>query len=366
MEAKQALAQKLDQEPFRQMQVLAGFDAFVDNILHLVAERQDLDHYQRVQTIAQCAERIAAASGKSANLELVRQQRKAGGNAPHFSICASTLGANVTTIAPVGDAAVLPVFHEAAPKVHWLSIGDPGNTDALEFQDGKLMLGQIGDVGAIGWEIVRNRVGEDHFFDLLQQSQLALFGNWTMLLGMGSLFEAIANHLHNHPGVIFIDLADPRKRSREDLLHALQQITHIGQNARVVLGLNRSEAEQILDVLGQEKHSVEEDSSSLQTASEHITQNLQIAGVVIHALHGAAGCWQGETRYVEGPYCVEPRISTGAGDHFNGGCATALGAGFSLEESLLCGVTSSGYYVRHAHAATAKKMAQFLVNWTEK
>jgi sugar/nucleoside kinase (ribokinase family) len=56
----------------------------------------------------------------------------------------------------------------------------------------------------------------------------------------------------------------------------------------------------------------------------------------------------------------QPKISTGAGDHFNAGFCLGLVLGFSLPESLCVGVATSGYYVRTAQSPTATELADFI------
>ena len=58
--------------------VVVGFDGFIDEIIHVVKERQDDDNYSRIETITEFSEKIAAASGLSANIEFVPQQVKLG------------------------------------------------------------------------------------------------------------------------------------------------------------------------------------------------------------------------------------------------------------------------------------------------
>ncbi len=352
--------------PFVGVRVLAGFDAFVDNIVHVVAERTDHLNYTAMESIPEFFRVIQGAAGKSANLELVRQQQKAGGNAPLFAICSAALGAKVSAVVPVGIGAVMPVFKDAGPEVEWMSIGEPGNTDALEFRDGKLMLGNIGDVAEIGWDRICTSIGEGPFFALLEQSDLVMLGNWTMLMGMGTIFEALTLRLESHPAkaMFFLDLADPKKRSREDLRHALGQICRLAVQSRTVLGLNRSEAEQVLEALsiGQE---CSESHTDLQNAARVLCGKLGIHGVVIHTTRMAGACLDGMARCVDGPFCSQPFLTTGAGDHFNGGFATALGAGMDLEQALLCGVASSGFYVRQGRSATSEELADFIKSWQE-
>jgi len=61
-----------------------------------------------------------------------------------------------------------------------------------------------------------------------------------------------------------------------------------------------------------------------------------------------------------GPFVQQPKISTGAGDHFNAGFCLGNLLGFSLEESLCTGVATSGYYVRTAESPSASQLAEFV------
>ena len=65
-------------------------------------------------------------------------------------------------------------------------------------------------------------------------------------------------------------------------------------------------------------------------------------------------------RTFAGPFVQQPKISTGAGDHFNAGFCLGRVLGFGLEESLCTGVATSGYYVRTAESPTAQQLAEFI------
>ena len=59
-----------------------GLDGFVDEILHVVDKRYDAVRFDRIPTIAAYAQRLAAAAGRSTNVELVNVLTKLGGNGP--------------------------------------------------------------------------------------------------------------------------------------------------------------------------------------------------------------------------------------------------------------------------------------------
>ena len=61
-----------------------------------------------------------------------------------------------------------PESRTAAKKTHVVSIGQPAHTDALEFEDGKLMLGKLSPLGEVTWDNLINRVGIQNY----SQSQM--------------------------------------------------------------------------------------------------------------------------------------------------------------------------------------------------
>ena len=78
-----------------------------------------------------------------------------------------------------------------------------------------------------------------------------------------------------------------------------------------------------------------------------------VACVVIHPRKAAAAAIEGASARFAGPFVQNPKISTGAGDHFNAGFCLGRIIGLGLEESLCAGVACSGYYVRSAASPTA-------------
>jgi sugar/nucleoside kinase (ribokinase family) len=87
---------------------------------------------------------------------------------------------------------------------------------------------------------------------------------------------------------------------------------------------------------------------------------LNLSCVVVHPRRGAAAAIKGATAQFAGPFVQQPKISTGAGDHFNAGFCLGHVLGFGLEESLCTGVATSGYYVRSAESPTGAQLAEFI------
>jgi sugar/nucleoside kinase (ribokinase family) len=80
----------------------------------------------------------------------------------------------------------------------------------------------------------------------------------------------------------------------------------------------------------------------------------------VHPREGAAAATADESAWFEGPFTPRPRISTGAGDHFNGGFAVARSLSLPLFESLAAACATSGAYVRDARSPDRERLVEFL------
>jgi hypothetical protein len=346
--------------------ILVGFDGFVDEIIHPVASRLNHREFRRVEAIAEFAGRITSAAGKSANIELVPVVEKAGGNGPLMAMAAAGMGARVTCIGMLGYPGLHPVFEPLqgiCERV--ISVGAPGHTDALEFNDGKLMLGKLHTIKDMNWERLMEVVGEEALRRLLVESDMVACTNWTMLTEMGEVLDNIIRLVPEGSRVkYFFDLADPEKRPRADLEKVLGQISALARKTDVILGLNQREAEQVSETLclGEKP---EASPRGNEAAARRIRQRLGLHGVVVHAARHVGAAVGVQSASIEGPYCRSPKLSTGAGDHFNGGFCAGIMAGLTVAQALYCGVGVSGWYVRNAKSPKLKDVVGLLKHWGE-
>lgn len=346
---------------------VAGFDGFVDTIVHPVDQRHGQgDQFTPMTTITEFGQRILGAAGKSTNIELYPVMQKLGGNGPIMGNGLLAAGVQLHYIGALGKPAIHGVFADFATRAHVVSIAEPSLTTAAEFKDGKIMFGKTVSLDAITHDAVEAAMGAQAWRDLLARADLIALVNWTMIPNMTALFEAVLTRvcptLPERPDRLwFFDLADPEKRSRADLLIALQTIARFQAHGRVTLGLNLKEAQQVAAAL--EIVAGQPDATSLQALARAIRERLQIATVVVHPKESAACATRDGTWWVPGPYCETPKITTGAGDHFNAGFVTAELLGVTPEACLTLGVCFSGYYVRSAQSPSLKDVDAFLRGW---
>ncbi len=346
---------------------LVGFDGFIDKIMAAVDRRQGRgNNFQRISTIEQFAARIGAAAGKSTNIELVQQKEKLGGNGPITAHALLEAGMQVKYIGSLGTPQVHPVFEDFAKRTDAVSLCQPGLTTAIEFEDGKIMLGETACLDEIDFQKILKTVGEGHFIDAISRADLLALVNWTMIPQMTSIYAAIIEKILPNLGpkesgrYFFIDLADPEKRTDGDIQSVLATIKRFSHHGHVTLGLNLKEAQRIFQLTGNEP--VEINEEGLKSMALRLCHKLDIPTVVIHPRDSAVCAEKGDAWWTPGPYEKNPVIETGAGDHFNAGYATAQVIGMSPPACLTVAVATSGYYVSNGKSPSLLEIENFIRN----
>ena len=346
------------------LSAFVGLDGFVDEILHVVDKRESAEKYQRLRLMNQWGERISAAAGRSTNIELVSQMTKLGGNGPIMANALASFGVKVSYLGILGYPNLHPVFADFAKRADVHSIAEPGYTDAVEFEDGKVMLGKHQSLKQMTWANIKSRFGKEEFARRFASADLVGFVNWTMLPYMSDVWDALLKELcpklKGPQRTLFFDLADPEKRLKKDVLRALKLINQFGKYFDVILGLNEKEAHEVakaLDIDAPAK--TPEALAELATA---IFKRVPVQTLVVHPVSYALAVGADGVSMVPGPTTDKPLITTGAGDHFNSGFCLGKLLGLDNAQSLLCGVTTSGFYVRTAKSPAVADLAKMLKN----
>ncbi|HHT73173.1 MAG TPA: hypothetical protein GX008_05615 [Firmicutes bacterium] len=363
------LRRSLDQVTDKELSAVIGFDGFVDTIIEVVDKRHSFADYTRIQTIAEFGARISRAAGLSTNIEFVPKGQKLGGNGPIMANAMLSLGVKISYIGALGKPTINPVFQSLADGCEQVvSLAAPGLTDAVEFNDGKVMLGKITSLNEVTWEALVDALGENRIKELFTNSDLVATVNWTMMPYMNDIWENLlqvlpASDSPTRP-ILFVDLADPEKRKAEDIREAMELIGKFNSIYRVALGLNRKEATEVAEVLGLEL-SAPAAEVSLEEITRALAEALNIWCLMVHPTNAAAAVIDGEYAYTVGPYTSKPRLTTGAGDNFNAGFCMGLLLGLTLEQSVMLGTATSGFYVRNMHSPSFDELKGFVELWSE-
>ena len=359
-----SLAEKLAALPPQRVKALIGFDGFVDEIVHVVDKRIGVEEYVRLTSMAEYGRRIQRSAGLSTNVEMVTLTQKLGGNGPVFANTLIQYGYDITYIGAVGAPDIHPVFAEMATRCRMISVAGPAWTDAIEFFDGKIISSKLEPLKEVNWNSLCEKIGVEKLAGLLEGCELVGFENWTMLHHMSEIWERMLTEVHPRLSkraakpTIFFDLADPEKREAGDVLRALELIGRFGAHYKTVLGLNHKEALEIAEILG-----MSDQDASLEALARYLFSHLRVDTLVIHPVKRS--CVITEDGYFEarGPYCECPKLTTGAGDNFNAGFVFGAIAGLTMEQTLLAGMATSGYYVRNAATPNRRQLVGFLSDW---
>ncbi|HHE37853.1 MAG TPA: carbohydrate kinase family protein [Candidatus Cloacimonetes bacterium] len=344
------------QNNFHQKKVLIGFDGFIDEIIEVVKKRENPEKYERLSTISELAENISKMSGLSGNIELVPAQIKLGGNGPIMANALYQQGHKTSYIGALGKNKIHPLFKDFVRNCeNVISLTDPGHTDALEFDDGKVMLGKINKLTEVNWKNLLQHISKDELKKKFESLSLIGITNWSSLPEMNSIIKGlneICSEISHRP-TVFFDLADPKKRTNEDILKVLSLISGFQENAEIIFGMNKNESDVIARTLDIFEENV------ISRAGE-IREKLEITAVTIHPLDGAVCATENGNFRIEGPYTPEPKLTTGAGDNYNAGFCSGWIYGFSPQECLALGVYTSGFYVRNCYSPTLEELIDFM------
>ena len=356
---KSELAARLETLNSQKVSACIGLDGFVDRIVRVVDKRLSPDEVTYVRTLGDYGGRIAAAGGLSLNFELVPLLQKLGGNGPIMANALSRLGADVSCIGAFGLPEPAKEFAPLARNARLYSVAQHASTDAYEFDDGKIIASALAPLNALSWEQIEKNVGLGILVALFANASLIALNNWTMIPHMTEIWQhlqiAVFPRLTMRQRIIFLDLADPSKRTDEDIHAAMDTIRGFGGFGTVLLSCNKREAMILGRVLG-----LALDEGEPAEAARRLQETLGIDIVSIHTLDAAFASERGQVFSAPGFFVSSPVISVGGGDHFNAGLAYGLLHAFPLEGALLLAGAVSGYYVRSGVSPDREQLLSFL------
>ena len=368
MNKKLKIIDKLKQKDPTKFNLVIGFDGFVDEIIHVVDKRQSPKNYTRVKTIKDFSDKIARASGLSSNIEFVPINTKIGGNGPIMTNALVKYNPKITYIGTLGYPKIHNVFKPLEKKANIFTIEKFGNTQAVEFNDGKIILGKMNSLVNVDYNQLTKIVSENNLISLISNADLFATLNWSMLPNMTDIWKNINDNIlpkitpRNNKPLMFIDLADPEKRETIAIKEALNLLKKFKSHFKVALGLNKKEAYDLSVSLNLFNKN-EIDDKPLKEVNQALYDYLNIDYVVIHPVRNSSVIFNNKYFQEDGPYIEHPKLTTGAGDNFNAGFVLGLLLNLNPDEALLMGMATSGFYVRNEKSPNCKELVKFISDW---
>jgi hypothetical protein len=345
--------------------VVAGFDAFVDEVIQVVGTRTSPDAYAPVSTIEEFGAWASASAGRSGLREFVTLDRTAGGCTVNAGDGIAALGFPVDAFAGVGTPPdrAFKDFGSRCRSVNPLGM-EPGRALVYEFHDGKLMFCSFSHFSRFTPDYLANEMADGRYRKACESAAGIAVTSWSVYPHMTECWKylqgEVFSHLTHRPQ-FFLDLADPASRSPGDLIGMVAALSGFEKIGPSTLSLNGNEANRIARALGFVEAT--NDPHDIERLASQIRERAQISELGIHLIRSATGVTAKGAVTVNGPYCPNPRKSVGAGDRFNAGWLAGGLLDLSIEDRLLFGVAVSGFFVRAARSGSFSEIIDFLRRW---
>lgn len=330
--------------------VAVGFDGYVDSILRV---KKNGDGY--FSTLAEFGQYIESKAQKSCSVELHRVTEKMGGNMPIFSQALAGLGADVTCIGAMGYPELLPIFTQLGKRCALKTVSNPGYCQALEFDDGKLMLASNEEIEHLDYETLVNRAGKEYLLRTFQENDMLVLLNWSEMKGSLSLWNGLYRDIFTGLSgkQVFIDLSDCSGRTESDIGEAVGLIRRFSELFEVSVSFNRNEAERIAEATGIAYDSVEDLAAQLY----HL---LECRRLIIHLVDSSYCVYDGRVYMQSNRHIAHPVLSTGGGDNYNAGFVYGLLNGLDADGCIFLANSVSGFYVSHGYSPEPQELAEWI------
>ena len=329
-----------------------GFDGFVDTIVRPLRQSAAAGTpAQPFRTIREFGEFLISKAEKSCSIELTVEARQLGGNLPFLSRAAGGLGLDVSCIGMLGAlGAVEPLFADMPCTLY--PYAQPGQSTCMEFDDGKVLLASDCRLPDEAWKLVVHAT-DGKASSLLRSADLLALVNWSELSFSHSLWQhtlqEISKDTSDKQRFAYFDLCDVSRRTAGEIDAVLRLIGGFSACRTTVLSLNENEALVIAERLLERQTDPEDIAQAARTA-------YGIDEVIVHTIRESVlvtprGTTRQETDFVE-----RPRISTGAGDNFNGASCFAAVMGMDDADRLAFANAFAHFYISQGHNPSLQEL----------
>ncbi|MCC5930369.1 MAG: hypothetical protein JJU28_14065 [Cyclobacteriaceae bacterium] len=345
-----------------QIKAFTGFDGYIDRIHRLVEKKTSagLGYFKDIGTFST---HLAQLAGKSGQVELEMQKEKIGGNAPLMADALASAGLQTTCMGTLGWPDVHPVFGSLHPFVHCISVAHPAHSEAFEFDDGKLIFSECSTFQQLDWSFLKSSIGLDQIRTIVAGSSLIALVDWVNLPHATNIWRGLLNDVIVDGALpakkFFFDLADPSRKTGDEILEVLGLISEFQNHGHVYLGLNENEAGIIYKALGGHwSRGISAESISLE-----IMARTELRQIVIHPVDRSLSVSRDSAISLPGRKVANPKVLTGGGDNFNAGFCLAWLFDFDPQYCLALGMAASGAYIEQGRSVDLSELRLYCQKW---
>lgn len=341
--------------------VVFGFDGVIDRVRTVVGTRTGPDQYQPMHSLEEFGTRItdSAAIDTSCSIEWITDGMRAGGHTAHLGRSMERLGFTPTLIGTFGTPPEA-IFENEYERATLIPVGPAPTTDAIEFDDGKVLLSETSGLAKTNWEEIRSVVGLDRLTIHFDRAELVGMGYWSTLPQLPTIWDGVREEvwpkLQTPPERILFDPGDVRRLSRDTLDEGIPSLRSLDERVPVTVSANKAETIHLAELFG------DLPSDSLSDAASLARDGLSVSEFVAHSSNKAVLVNANGIHRIEIPAVTDPTLTTSAGDHFNAGLITARLVGLDGGTQLVLGSAVAGWFVRNAQPPTLDELHDFLAS----
>jgi hypothetical protein len=337
---------------------MTGFDGFIDRVHRIIREKNE-SGIEYVNSSSEWASYIQQKKG-SFSMETVLRATRPGGNAPLLSMALGNMQLRTHAIGAYGWPRPHSAFGALPPSVHLFSYAEPGTCDAYEFNDGKIMLADMGELNNSDWSTLKARIGLEKMQEACGPAQLYCLLNWSELDSSPAVWEGFWTEILEPQDKLdqkycFTDLSDFSKRTAQDLDQLVNLLRQISRRMKLILGLNKNECRMLFHFLGGDKN-----VEGLEEMGRTIADRLTPYCLLLHDDRNALAIQTDQVAGWSSFYSPEPATLTGAGDHLGAGFCLGQLMQLSLSDSVFLGNAMAGCWVHKGVSANQTELLDFL------
>jgi len=340
-----------------------GFDGYIDSLYSLVQSRKNAEEWTKMSTLKDFGELLIDVAGSSANVERVLKKRIFGGFAPN------TCRSKIYLIAALGYPA-LNELYIPLPDVESYPIANPGQTLGLEFDDGKIMITDFEPILNISWKTLTKILKVDDIIQMVDKSDILGFGHWALVPHLNDIWKHFLSDLfpsisNLRKKLFFVDIADIRKRSANDINDLIKVLQKINDHIPVLLSANDQEASYLSRVLLNIKNLDKSRLSEFIEGGKKMNREINLSYLVIHSPHFATISTVEDHYWITEGFTSKPKFTVGAGDHFHSGTVLGISSDLSPPEAILMGNALTAIFVRTGESPNFNQLSTFLKRYME-
>jgi len=327
--------------------ILLGCDGFVDETYEIVQERANPTEFTAIENLKDFGELIVKRAGGGLGVEIVPKRRCEGGFGINTGRIAACLGLKPVLPGLYGAATIDPAYEEFEDTCALTSLGDPALTLAFEFQNGKLLMSDLGRVSNLKWADFEKHFSAEQIKDMFTGVDILGLGYWSLTSNFDDLFMGFMKQyetIENAPKRMFFDFADIQKKSSAAFIKSLDLIASYNSKIPMTFSLNHHEIMELCSRIGVE--CAEATPGAIAAALPIARDKIGFDELVVHTpdFAVASSTAEGEAIAVQERQTNIVRLA-GAGDSFNGGYICASLGDLPIKERLAMANATTAFFV---------------------